>query len=204
MEKSDKRKRIRKRAEEIKPYRCKYVIAVIENPKNMKNIGTIIRNVNALGVEKTYIIDPKHALPKNWEKMRESGPLSGTSVSAVKWSFVKRFDSTQECVEHLKKNRFVSVVTSPHLKGNKNVILHEADFTQYPKLAVWFGNESNGISDLAVKNSELCINIPMFGMVESLNLGTTSGIVLYEITKQRRRYQRKYKHKNKRGRRYLA
>jgi tRNA (guanosine-2'-O-)-methyltransferase len=39
----------------------------------------------------------------------------------------------------------------------------------------------------------------MFGMIESLNLGTTSGIVLYEVTKQRRDYQSKYKWRNERG-----
>lgn len=204
MENQNKRNRIRQRAKEIKPYRCKNLIVVIENPDDMKNIGTVIRNVNALGVEKTYIIDPKHALPDEWEKMREHGPLSKTSVSAVKWSFVRRFDSTEDCIKHLKKNRFVSIVTSPHLKGNKNVILHEGDYTLYSKLAVWFGNESKGISDVAVKNSDLCVNIPMFGMIESLNLGTTSGIVLYEITKQRREYHRKYTYRNKRGRKYIA
>ena len=58
---------------------------------------------------------------------------------------------------------------------------------------MWFGNESRGISELAVERSEFCVTIPMFGMIESLNLGTTSGIVLYEITKQRREYQEKYK-----------
>ena len=54
------------------------------------------------------------------------------------------------------------------------------------------------ISDLAVERSEMCVSIPMFGMIESLNLGTTSGIVLYEITKQRREFQEKYK-KSSRG-----
>src|SRR3989338_4926073 len=156
-QKLNKKSRVRQRAEEIKPYRCKYLIAVIENPKDMKNIGTIIRNVNALGVEKTYIIDPKHTLPDKWEEMRGEGPLFATSVSAVKWSFVKRFDSTQDCINYLKKNRFVSIVTSSHLKGNKNVILHEGNFTKYPKLAVWFGNESKDISDLSIKNSDLCV-----------------------------------------------
>ncbi len=88
-------------------------------------------------------------------------------------------------------------MTSPHIKGKKTVILHEADYT-HPKVAVWFGSETRGISDLAVERSEFCVTIPMFGMVESLNLGTTSGIVLYEITKQRREYQEKYK-KSSRG-----
>jgi tRNA (guanosine-2'-O-)-methyltransferase len=35
----------------------------------------------------------------------------------------------------------------------------------------------------------------MFGIIESLNLGTSSGIVLYEITKQRRVFQDKLKAK---------
>ena len=192
MEIDNKQITIRERANEIKPFICKNLIAVIENPNDIKNIGTIIRNVNALGVEKTYIVDSRKALPDDWEEMRERKSLSKTSVSAIKWSFVKRFDSTETCLSHLEKHRFVSVVTSPHIKGRKNVILHEGDYT-HPRLAVWFGNESRGISELAVNKSEMCVSIPMFGMIESLNLGTTSGIVLYEITKQRREYQNKYK-----------
>ena len=200
----DKKTRIRKKLNELKKYRCRYLIAVIENPRDIKNIGTVIRNVNALGVGKVYIVDPRKGLPNSWQKMKEECLLLGASVSAINWSFVKRFDNTQDCLDHLKKRGYTSIVTSPHLKGNKNVILHEGDYTPYTKLAVWFGNESKGISDIAVKNSVLCVNLPMFGMVESLNLGTSSGIVLYEITKQRREYQRKYKHKKKRGRKYIA
>jgi len=196
--------RMRKRADAIKPYQCKNLIAVIEDPKDIRNIGTVIRNVSALGVEKTYIVDPKNSLPEDWQEMRERKSLSATSVSAIKWSFVKRFDSTEECLEHLENKNFVSYVTSPHTKGQNNAVLHECDYTKDHKLAIWFGSESRGISDLAVKRSKMCINLPMLGMIESLNLGTSSGIVLYEITKQRREYQRTYKHRNKRGRRYTA
>lgn len=193
------RRSVRQRADAIKPYRCKNLIAVIEDPKDIRNIGTVIRNVNALGVEKAYIVDPKNALPADWQDMRERRSLSKVSVSAIKWSFVKRFDSTEDCLAHLEKNRFTSVVTSPHIKGKRNETLDEVDYTIYTKLAVWFGNESRGISDLAVERSEMCISIPMFGMIESLNLGTTSGIVLYEVTKQRREYQSKYRRRNKRS-----
>lgn len=63
---------------------------------------------------------------------------------------------------------------------------------------MWFGNETRGISDLAIEHSEMCVSIPMFGMVESLNLGTTSGIVLYEVTKQRREYVLTYRKRNRR------
>jgi tRNA (guanosine-2'-O-)-methyltransferase len=110
---------LRARADRIKDFRCKNLIAVIEQPEDLRNIGTIIRNV----------------------------------------------------------------------------ILHEADYTKLKKLAVWFGNEGIGISRLALERSEFCVNIPMFGIIESLNLGTSSGIVFYEITKQRRAFQEKLKAK---------
>jgi tRNA (guanosine-2'-O-)-methyltransferase len=41
----------------------------------------------------------------------------------------------------------------------------------------------------------------MFGLIESLNLGTSSGIVLYEVAKQRREYQSKYRWRDQRGKR---
>lgn len=190
---------VRARADAIRQFICKNLIAVIEDPSDIKNIGTVIRNVNALGCEKVYVVDPRHALPADWQEMRERPSLSKTSVSAVKWSFVKRFDSTDDCLNHLDKNNFHSLVTSPHVKGKRNVYLHEGDYTEHAKLAIWFGNEKRGISDRAVERSEGCIAIPMFGFIESLNLGTSSGIVLYEVTKQRREYQSKYRKRDKRG-----
>jgi hypothetical protein len=41
----------------------------------------------------------------------------------------------------------------------------------------------------------------MFGMFESLNHGTSCGIVLYEVAKQRREYQAKYRWRDQRGER---
>ena len=198
---SKSKKSVRLRADEIKPFRCKNLIAVLENPTDVKNIGTVIRNVNALGVEKVYVVDPRGVLPDDWQDLRDRKSLSRTSVSAVKWTFVRRFDSTDECFDHLEKKNFKSIVTSPHVKGKTSIFLHEGDYTAYTKLAVWFGSEAAGISDLAVERSEMCVCIPMFGMIESLNLGTSSGIVLYEVAKQRRGYQSKYRWRNRRGER---
>jgi len=149
--------------------------------------------VNALGVEKAYIVTEHDFVPDDWQEMRSRRALNAISASAIRWSFVRKFRDTESCLGHLERKGFVSVVTSPHTKGRKNVILHEADYTKYKKLAVWFGSEGIGISPLALERSELCVNIPMFGIIESLNLGTSSGIVLYEITRQRREFQNRLK-----------
>lgn len=183
---------LRKRADKIKEFRCKNLIVVLEDPKDPNNVGTVIRNVNALGAEKLYLIDSSNTLPNDWEEFKERKSIVASSVSSVKWTFVKKFSSTEECLQHLEKNNFTSMVTSPHIKGRTNVILHEGNYTQ-KKLAVWFGKESIGISDLAVERSAACINIEMFGIVESLNLATSTGIVLYEIARQRREFEKNRK-----------
>ncbi len=192
---------LRMRADAIRPFRCKNLIAVIEDPTDIKNIGAIVRNANGLGVEKVYIVDSRGFVPDDWQSIREDRTFSKTSVSAIKWTFVRRFDSTDACFDHLESKGFTSIVTSPHVKGKASIFLHEGDFTSPSKLAVWFGTESIGISARAVERSELCVSIPMFGMVESLNLGTSSGIVLYEVCKQRREYQSKYRRSRRRGER---
>lgn len=180
---------LRARADAVRVHRCKNLVAVIEHPSDVRNIGAIIRNVNALGVEKAYIVSDSPDVPDDWQEMRSRRALNAVSASAIKWSFVRTFADTAACLSHLEKHRFVSIVTSPHTKGRTNVVLDEGDYTQWTKLAVWFGSEGTGISSLALDRSALCVNIPMYGIIESLNLGTSSGIVLYEITRQRRAFQ---------------
>ena len=192
---------MRQRADAIRQFRCRNLIAVIENPSNIMNIAAIIRNVNALGVEKVYIVDPQGLIPDDWQEFRQRQNMSKLSVSASKWSFVKRFDSTDACFDYLESKNFTSIVTSPHVKGKDSIYLHEGDYTKATKLAVWFGSESRGISERAVERAAQCVAIPMFGMVESLNLGTASGIVLYEVARQRREYQSRYAKRGKRGER---
>lgn len=118
---------LRKKADDAKKMRCSTLICVLENPKNINNVSAIIRNIDALGIGKLYIIDGFNLLPKgHWkESMRNDKNLNNVSVSAIKWTYVRRFDTTKSCIDHIIKNGFVSMVTSPHLKGKDNFDLHE-------------------------------------------------------------------------------
>ena len=132
---------LRKRADAIKNFRCKNLIAVLENPYNEQNIAQTIRNINALGVESLYIIDSKNLVPDDWQEMRANTKLVRLSSSAIKWTFVKKFENTEDCIKHLKKREFVSMVTSPHLKGRKNIVLHEGEVYAYEACClVWKRN----------------------------------------------------------------
>ncbi len=175
---------IRSKIKEIKHLRNRHLICVLENPKEAINISTVIRNVSALGVEKVYVIGGYPGIPKTFEAARASKSLLCASVGSAKWTFYKHFETVEDCVAHLRKKDYTIAVTSPHLKGKENTDLYSGNFTQ-KRLAVWFGNESTGISGQAEEAADLCVQIPMGGIVESFNLGTSTGIVLSFIREQR-------------------
>ncbi len=177
---------VRERIRKIKHLRNRFFICVLENPTDIVNIGSAIRNVSAFGVEKLYIIGGAKNILHNFETSRQNKRLTNISVGANKWVFVKYFDSASECISYLRKNLYTIAVTSSHEKRN-NVNLYEEIFTQ-KRLAVWFGNESKGISDEAIKAADTCVQIPMGGIVESLNLGTSTGIILSYIGYQRLKF----------------
>lgn len=177
---------VRKRIREIKHLRNRYFICVLENPSDMVNVASALRNVSAFGVEKLYIVGGSEILC-NFESTRSNKRLTNISVGANKWVFVKQFNTAKECMEHLRKDLYTIVVTSSHKKGKKNTNLYEETYTQR-RLAVWFGNESKGISSEAVDNADMCIQVPMGGIVESLNLGTSTGIILSYIGYQRLKF----------------
>jgi tRNA (guanosine-2'-O-)-methyltransferase len=185
-----KRSNLRDKANASTKQRCNTLICVLENPSNIQNVGAIIRNINALGVAKLYVVDGKNIFQgKSWKEIRDSSSMRETSVSAIKWTFIKTFKTSLECFNHLNNNNFVSVGTSPHIKGKNNIVLSEGTFT-HKKLAIWFGNETSGLTDFSVDNCSSLIQIPMFGIIESFNLATSTGIVFYEICKQRRNYSK--------------
>lgn len=178
---------IRERANKAKILRCKTFTCVLENPKELINIGSVIRNIDTLGIGKLYIIDKYKILSENWEKNRKDKILKFSSVSANKWVYIKIFNTTTECLEHLKKKKYTLFCTSPHLKDKVNVNLYEGNYTQ-KRVAVFFGNESYGITQEVIDNCEANIMIEMSGIIESLNLASSTAIVLWYIAQKRREF----------------
>lgn len=109
---------IRERIRQIKHLQNKYFICVLENPDNLVNVASAIRNISAFGVEKLYIIGGADIL-KDFKTSRSNKNLSNISVGANKWVFIKHFNTTDDCINYLKKNLYTIAVTSSHTKGKK-------------------------------------------------------------------------------------
>jgi tRNA (guanosine-2'-O-)-methyltransferase len=182
---------LRAKANRASILRSRTLACVLEHPRLIYNVMGIIRTAEALGVGKVFIIDDgKLKIPKDWHKMREDQQLVNLSASGIKWIYVRIFPSTQECLQHLAKKRYTNVGTSPHQLGKKNANLSEGKYTQH-HLAVWFGNEARGLSQEALDACALCIQVPMYGIIESMNLSSSASVVLNHIVEKRHEYSRK-------------
>lgn len=68
--------------------------------------------------------------------------------------------------------------------GEAEQTLYEVDFTG--SVAVVLGAEGGGLRRLTREHCDGLVKIPMTGTVESLNVSVATGVLLYEIVRQRR------------------
>ncbi len=143
----------------------------LEEVTNTHNASAVVRTCDAAGIMYLEIISAS----------MEPFPINrAVSTRAEKWLKLNYYSSTTQCLSHLKKQGFKIAAT--HL-GTKAVSHTSVDYTQ--PMVIVFGNESEGISPEALDLSDYVIKVPMLGMVQSLNLSVSVGIIMYEAMKQR-------------------
>jgi len=164
------KKRIEK-VERVLSLRQPDLRVVLEKVTNTHNASAVARTCDAAGILHLDIISLGQKLfPIN----------EAISTRAEKWLHFNRYSSTSECLSLLKEKGFKIAAT--HL-SNESISYQAVDYTE--PTAIIFGNESEGISSEALDFADYLIKIPMIGMVHSLNLSVSVGIILYEAMRQR-------------------
>ncbi|OGD27450.1 MAG: hypothetical protein A2028_00235 [Candidatus Aminicenantes bacterium RBG_19FT_COMBO_59_29] len=145
---------------------------VLEGVAIAHNASAVIRTCDAAGILHLDLVSPNPDL---------LGINKAISTRAEKWVDVHIHESIKTCLLSLREKGFKVAVT--HL--DKDAISYtDLDYTQ--PLAVVFGSESEGVSRETLELADLKVQIPMLGMVQSLNLSVSVGVILYEAMKQRR------------------
>ena len=147
---------------------------VLENVHDPHNVGAVLRSCDAVGILRVHTIYSVEELPERAYARRTSG-------SASKWIEVNHHRSVEDCYAALRAEGFTILVTALTETG---IDLYRADFSQ--PVALVFGNEQRGASDAAVERADRAIEIPMMGMVESLNISVACAVSLFEAMRQRR------------------
>jgi tRNA (guanosine-2'-O-)-methyltransferase len=144
---------------------------VLEGVTIAHNASAVIRTCDAAGILYLDLISP------NPDILRFNEAIT---TRADKWLEISVHASASACLKHMKEKGFKIVVTR---LGRESAPYTELDYAQ--PLALVFGSESGGISDEALAFADHVVHIPMVGMVQSLNLSVSVGVVLYEAFKQR-------------------
>ena len=151
---------------------AKPLILVLENIQDPGNVGTMLRSGEGAGV--TGII-----LSKGSADIYNPKVIRSTMGSIFRMPFIY-VESVPEVLKTLKDNGIHTYAA--HLKGEKNY--DEVDYTQ--PTAFLIGNEGNGLTKETADAADTYILIPMKGEVESMNAATSSAILTFEASRQRR------------------
>jgi 23S rRNA (guanosine2251-2'-O)-methyltransferase len=148
------------------------LLVALDNISDPRNLGAIVRSVAAFGGHGVLIPQRRSA-----------------SVTAVAWRTsagaaaripVARATNLTRALKSWA-DRGVRVVG---LDAGGDTVLDDLDGTD--PIVVVVGSEGKGLSRLVRQNCEEVVSIPMAGHTESLNASVAAGVVLAEITRQRR------------------
>ncbi|MCF8260504.1 MAG: RNA methyltransferase [Melioribacteraceae bacterium] len=146
---------------------------VIENVHDPHNVSAIYRTCDAVGVPAVSLIYNNEQFPK----------ISKTSsASAFKWVDKEKYEGVEECYSDLRSKGFKIYAS---LLDENSVDLYDLDLTG--KVAFVMGNEKRGVSEEAAMLADKTYYIPMFGMIQSLNVSVATAVTLYEAMRQRRK-----------------
>jgi 23S rRNA (guanosine2251-2'-O)-methyltransferase len=144
---------------------------LLDGITDIRNIGGIARTAYCCGVDALIIPD------KGVGALNEDAVL--TSAGALEKISVCRVNSLMKAVDELHLNGIK--VFASEMSANKNVF--DCDLKE--PCAIIMGNEEKGIYPGLMKICDEKFKIPMTGDFESLNVGVATGMILYEVMRQR-------------------
>ena len=147
------------------------LLLILDGITDIRNIGGIARSAYAMGVH--AIIIPE----KGVGALNEDAIM--TSAGALEMIAVCRVKSLMKTVDDLHLNGFKVYGT----EMSATTKINELDYTE--PCAIVMGGEDHGIYPALLKICDAACTIPMHNNFESLNVSVATGMMLYEVQRQR-------------------
>nr|WP_279388315.1 23S rRNA (guanosine(2251)-2'-O)-methyltransferase RlmB [Tumebacillus sp. BK434] len=147
------------------------LIVVLDEIEDPHNLGSILRTADGVGAH-GVIIPKRRAVPL-------TATVAKASAGAIEHVPVARVANISQTIEQLKKDGYWVVGTD--VDGEN--MYHQVEMTGPTVLVI--GNEGKGLGEVVKKRCDYLVRLPMIGQVQSLNAGVATGILLYEVLRQR-------------------
>lgn len=151
--------------------RTRHLTVVLEDIYQPHNASACLRSCDAFGVQDVHIVQNRYEFDLNPDI--ELGSAQWLSLHA----YDETDDNTRDCINALRARGYRIVATSPR---DEHRPLEDCDVSQ--PTAILFGNEHEGLSDVAFQSADETICIPTYGFAESLNISVAVAVTLHHLS----------------------
>jgi tRNA (guanosine-2'-O-)-methyltransferase len=147
------------------------MVVALDQVHDRHNVSAVLRTSDAVGIPLVLWA------PDNRRDMEVNPEVAQGSE---RWVELKAVRSVVSALETYKKKKYQIVAT--HLSA-KAVDFRQIDWNQPTVLVM--GNERRGCSEEVLEVATHNIVIPMFGLIQSLNISVATAVILYEFQRHR-------------------
>ena len=148
-------------------------ILLLDGIEDPQNFGAILRTAEAAGLHGVVI--------RKARQVPVTGTVAKVSTGAAELVPVARVANIAEAIRYLR-NAAVTVF-GVEIDGKR--LYNQADYRGGVAFVV--GSEGQGLARLVKERCDEVVRLPMRGRINSLNASVATGIVLYEVIRQRQR-----------------
>lgn len=153
----------------------KRVLLILNNIRSVLNVGSIFRTADAAGVAKVYLCGYT-PIPETRGRKFGNDKLAKTALGAEKSVPWEYHPQAWRLINRLRQDGIHTVA----LEQSPTSVDYRRYAPKFP-MALMVGNEVRGLSKEMLELCDACIEIPMHGKKESLNVAVATGIALYKF-----------------------
>ena len=161
--------------EKVIANRTRHIAVVLEDIYQPHNASAVLRSCDLTGVQDVHIIENSNQYDVNPD----------VALGASKWLNLVKYNKTEQntllAYKKLREQGYRIVASTPHRI--------DQDLESIPldrKIAIVFGTELNGLTDVAIENADEFLKIPMLGFTESYNISVSAALILFTLTNRLR------------------
>jgi tRNA G18 (ribose-2'-O)-methylase SpoU len=147
------------------------LIVLVDNVRSLYNVGSIFRTSDGAMIEKLILAGFTPYPPR-----KEIEKTALGSTKSVPWEYTKH---PTETIQKLKECGYKICCLELTDKSIHYNDIKKADFP----ICLVIGNEINGVSKEVIELCDLAIEIPMYGIKQSLNVAVAYGIAVFELAR---------------------
>ena len=144
------------------------IVVIADNIRSLHNVGALFRTADGAHIEHLYLCGITAKPPRSEIRKTSLG-----AEESVPWTYV---EEAARLIQELKEKGYQIVM----LEHTSNSLNYQTAGYRFP-LCLVVGNEYHGIQEHLVPLGDMAVEIPMYGIKQSLNVSVAFGIALYEI-----------------------